>query len=116
MINRITSLILAGALFMVTPAFSKSLNTNTGNASWYHVKGKRTASGTHYQYSVAHRSLPFGTKLLVTNLLNGKQIVAVVNDRGPFICNRIIDLSVNAASVLGFIRRGHTKVHIQVIH
>ena len=119
MIKHGISLIIAGVLFMSTPAISKSLNTNTnvGSASWYNVKGKRTASGKHYSgYTVAHRSLPFGTRLLVTNILNGRQITAVVNDRGPFIRGRIIDLSANAADALSFRGRGHTKVHIQIVH
>ncbi len=60
--------------------------------------------------TAAHRTLPFGTKLKVTNQRNGKTVVVRINDRGPFIRGRVIDLSKAAAVQLGFIRSGHTKI------
>lgn len=63
-------------------------------------------------YTAAHRSLPFGTKVRVTNKLNGKSIIVRINDRGPFIKGRIIDVSKAAAAQLGMISRGHAPVCI----
>ncbi len=60
--------------------------------------------------TAAHRTLPFGTRLKVTNQHNGKSVIVRVNDRGPFIRGRMLDLSRGAASRLGFIGSGHTKV------
>jgi rare lipoprotein A len=60
--------------------------------------------------TAAHRTLPFGTKVKVTNQRNGKSVVVRINDRGPFARGRVLDLSKAAASQLGFIRSGHTKV------
>lgn len=60
--------------------------------------------------TAAHRTLPFGTKVKVTNKINGKSVVVRINDRGPFIKGRIIDVSKAAAAKLGIIRRGHAPV------
>ena len=89
----------------------------TGNASFYADKfeGRTTASGEKYKHSkltAAHKTLPFGTILRVTNLENDKEVVVRVNDRGPFVKGRIIDLSKSAAEQLGFIIQGVTKVEI----
>ena len=65
--------------------------------------------------TAAHRSLPFGTKLRVTNTLNGRSQIVRINDRGPFIKGRIIDVSRAAAAELGMIRRGHAPVCITVL-
>lgn len=83
-----------------------------GGASWYALHSK-TASGERMNPSAltaAHRSLPFGTKVKVVNQRNGKAVVVRINDRGPFIRGRIIDLSKAAASALGFVGAGHTKI------
>lgn len=82
-----------------------------GVASFYHDKyhGRKTANGEIYNkdsLTCAHRTLPFGTKLLITNLDNSKTVQVVVNDRGPFIDNREIDLSYAAADSLDFIEKG----------
>ncbi|MGB7431366.1 MAG: septal ring lytic transglycosylase RlpA family protein [Ahrensia sp.] len=85
-----------------------------GDASWYALNS-RTASGEMMNpdaMTAAHRSLPFGTKVTVTNKLNGKSIVVRINDRGPFIKGRVIDVSKAAAAQLGMIRRGHAPVCI----
>lgn len=60
--------------------------------------------------TAAHRSLPFGTKMKIVNRSNGKAVVVRINDRGPFIKGRVIDLSKAAANKLGFIGKGHTKI------
>lgn len=65
--------------------------------------------------TAAHRSLPFGSKIKVTNQRNGKSVVVRINDRGPFIKGRVIDLSKAAANQLGFIRSGHTKICMESV-
>jgi rare lipoprotein A len=85
-----------------------------GHASWYALRS-RTASGEMMNPSAmtaAHRSLPFGTKMLVENLSNGKAVVVRINDRGPFIAGRIIDVSKAAASSLGMLGSGTAKVRV----
>ena len=68
-----------------------------------------------YIVSAAHKSYPLGTKVRVTNLKNGKSIKLIINDRGPFVKGRIIDLSYKAARKLDFVNQGTTKVRIDVI-
>ena len=85
-----------------------------GHASWYALRS-RTASGEMMnpsEMTAAHRSLPFGTKVLVENLNNGKSVVLRINDRGPFIKGRIIDVSKAAASVLGMLGSGTARVKV----
>ena len=94
--------------------------TFRGWASYYSndFHNRKTSSGELYdkdKLSAAHRDLPFGTKLKVTNLKNGKSVVVVVNDRGPFVANRIIDLSYRAAKEIDMIKDGITEVQIEVI-
>jgi rare lipoprotein A len=91
-----------------------------GFASYYADKfqGMATASGVPYDslsYSAAHPSLPFGSKLLVTNIQNERKIEVVINDRGPFLKNRIIDLSKAAAKELKMIDTGVIKVRLQLV-
>lgn len=88
-----------------------------GSASWYALTSK-TASGERMNPSAmtaAHRSLPFGSKIRVTNQRNGRSVVVRINDRGPFIKGRVIDLSKAAANELGFIRAGHTRICMEKI-
>jgi rare lipoprotein A len=99
---------------------TKSLETLTGTASFYsdRLHNRRTASGVPYDrnaYVAAHRSLPFGTVLRVTNLTNDRVVTVRVVDRGPFIKGRILDLSRRAAEDLNFIRAGLTEVRIEVL-
>jgi rare lipoprotein A len=89
-----------------------------GVASWYGSKfhGKRTASGeiyNMYDLTAAHRWLPFGTLVKVINLRNHRAVVVRINDRGPFVKNRIIDLSYAAARALGMIGSGTAPVEIE---
>ena len=91
-----------------------------GEASWYGpgFHGKKTASGDIYnqnKLTAAHKTLPLGTKARVTNLDNGSRVEVEINDRGPFVQGRIIDLSRAAAGVLGFVESGTVPVTIQVI-
>lgn len=88
--------------------------SQTGKASYY-KHGKRTASGERFNasdYTAAHRTLPFGTRVLVTNLDTGISVIVRVNDRGPFVKSRIIDVSYGAAKVLGITRTGVAQVKI----
>jgi rare lipoprotein A len=93
------------------------LRTETGMASFYANKhnGKKTANGERYQHTkltAAHKTLPFGTMVKVTNLSNGKTVEVRINDRGPFVRGRIIDLSRSAAKQIDMIRAGVTRVKI----
>ena len=88
-----------------------------GIASYY-WQGQQTASGARFNPSAmtaAHRSLPFGTRVLVTNRNNGRSVTVTINDRGPFIKGRIIDLSRGAAGVIGMTGSGVAPVSIQVL-
>lgn len=85
-----------------------------GHASWYALTSK-TASGERMnpnELTAAHRSLPFGTKVLVENLNNGRSVVVRINDRGPFVGGRIIDLSKAAAAQIGMLGSGTAKVRV----
>jgi len=89
-----------------------------GNASYYGDKfhGRATASGERFNQNAltaAHRTLPFGTKVTVTNLKNGKKVVVKINDRGPFSKSRVIDLSKEAAKKIGMIQAGIVPVELQ---
>ena len=91
-----------------------------GRASWYGpgFHGRRTASGERFNIwamTAAHRSLPFGTKVRVTNLRNGRSVVVRINDRGPYSGGRVIDLSKAAAQAIGMIRSGTAPVRIEVM-
>ena len=102
---------LAAALLSISTA----AYAQCGGASWYGpgFNGKRAASGEIFNenaMTAAHRSLPFGTKVMVTDQRTGRQISVTINDRGPFVGSRIIDLSKAAATELGFRNRGTTSV------
>jgi len=101
-----------------TPAMQGEL-PQTGNASWYgpQHQGKRTASGEIFDqglFTAAHRTLPFGSKIKVTNLANGKSVEVKINDRGPFAEDRIIDLSQGAAKALEMLQSGKTTVRLEL--
>ncbi len=94
--------------------------TEQGVASWYGTQfnGRRTSDGEIYnmfQYTAAHRTLPFGAVVRVTNLSNGKEVEVRINDRGPFVANRIIDLSYSAAVAIGMIGTGTAPVRLDVV-
>lgn len=91
--------------------------SSCGGASWYALYSK-TASGERMNPSLmtaAHKSLRFGTKVKVTNRNNGKSVIVRINDRGPFIRGRVLDLSKAAAQDIGMIRSGHAKVCYEII-
>ncbi|WP_249691502.1 septal ring lytic transglycosylase RlpA family protein [Stappia sp. WLB 29] len=87
-----------------------------GRASWYELTG-RTASGTRANpeaLTAAHRKLPFGAKVQVENLSNGRKVTLTIVDRGPFVRGRVIDVSRRAARELKFINKGVTRVRVTV--
>jgi rare lipoprotein A len=91
-----------------------------GLASYYGGEhhGRRTASGAVFdagQLTAAHRTLPFGTRVRVTNLDNGRRVVVTVTDRGPFRRERVIDVSRRAAKDLGFLRAGTARVRLEAV-
>ncbi len=108
-------------LSLVTNAFlRKPKNTYYGIASWYGpgFHGRRTANGevfNQYDLTAAHKTLPFNTKVLVTNLKSNKSIVVRINDRGPFIGERIIDLSEEAARKLNSKKDGLVYVKVEIL-
>jgi peptidoglycan lytic transglycosylase len=98
-------------------AYDGKANAETGRASWYALTSK-TASGERCDpgaLTAAHPTLPFGTKVRVENLKNGRTVVVRINDRGPYVAGRIIDLTRAAAGRLGFVESGVAKVRITVL-
>ena len=113
---------------VVKPAVTKaskpqesSLKTFTGIASWYSIKtnfGRKTASGrllSNGAHTAAHKTLPFGTRVRVTCLFNGKSEILYITDRGPYVKGRVIDVTIGSAQRLGFYSRGITKVKVEVL-
>lgn len=99
----------------------KNTTSKTGLASYYahQFHGRKTASGERFNMhamTVAHKTLPFGTKLKVTCESTGKSVVVKVNDRGPFHGNRVLDLSYGAAKALGTVGKGVSKVKYEILN
>jgi len=99
---------------------TRERDRQVGYASFYARAhdGRRTASGERYdmdEMTAAHRTLPFGTRVRVTNLSNGREAVVRINDRGPFRKGRVIDVSYAAARKLGLVRSGVAKVRVEVL-
>jgi len=107
--------------FMITGcAATRGSVIDTGVASWYGpgFHGKTTANGETYDQSAmtaAHRTLPFNTVVRVTNVENGKSVTVRINDRGPYVNNRVIDLSYAAAREIGMIDAGLARVRLQLV-
>jgi len=102
-IKPLATIALSAALALMSPAIVRA---ETGPASYY---------GSSSSHTAAHPSLPFGTRVRVTNMNNGKAVVVKINDRGPFIGGRVIDLSLGAARALGMIHSGVAPVRIQIV-
>jgi rare lipoprotein A len=99
---------------------TKNSPYEVGTASWYgeYFQGKETASGEPFDMqalTAAHPTLPLGSFVRVTNLRNGRAIVVRINDRGPFVERRIIDVSYNTARILGFRERGLQRVRLDLV-
>jgi len=103
-----------------SPTGAQVAHSQVGLASWYGrpFHGRTTASGERYDMhalTAAHRTLAFGTRVRVVNLKNGKSVVVRINDRGPFVKGRIVDVSRRAADQLAFRQDGITKVRVEVL-
>jgi rare lipoprotein A len=118
-LNRKMRIIITLIIGFVT--LTSSLANQTGQASWYSIKcngGTKTASGERLVDSAptaAHKTLPMGTKVKVTNLHNGKSEIVKISDRGPYTKGRIIDVTVGVAERLGFKKNGVAKVKVEVV-
>ena len=102
---------------MVGLSGEASAASQCGKASWYSM-GTKTANGERMNaaaLAAAHRSLPFGTRVKVENLSNGKSVVVRINDRGPFIGGRVIDLTRGAAEQIGMVKSGVARVKVTVV-
>ena len=104
-----------------TASQSRSSWVQVGTASWYGKRfhGRQTASGDTYdmfQFTAASRTIPLGTLVKVTNLRNGKWVIVKVNDRGPYVGHRVMDVSYGAAQMMGFRQRGLERVRLEVIN
>ncbi|MEX1179904.1 MAG: septal ring lytic transglycosylase RlpA family protein [Cucumibacter sp.] len=111
----VVALIAAIGVVGGTAAPNFARDQQCGGASWYAMAGNRTASGERMDPSAmtaAHRTLPFGTIVMVTNERNGRSLNLRINDRGPFVHGRIIDVSKAAATKLGFLGAGSAEVCI----
>jgi rare lipoprotein A len=100
------------------PSPEQEPRAQVGLASFYgrRHRGRRTASGARYDpaaFTCAHRTEPFGVRLAVTDLDTGRSVVVTVNDRGPFVRGRVIDLSLAAARALGMVERGVARVRVE---
>lgn len=119
-----TALVAAVAFLAMFSAVAKTSQPRTiqeGQASWYCIKcngGTHTASGetlNDWAMTAAHKTLPMGTKVRVTNMDNGKSVVVRINDRGPYIKRRIIDVTKGVAKKLDFLNDGVVPVTVEVL-
>lgn len=119
-VNNVTSAAVNAQKVSLEPSTGKLRALQSGVASYYGpgFHGRRTANGETFNMNAmtaAHRTLPFGTKLKVTNLNNGQSAIVRVNDRGPYTGGRVIDLSVAAAKQIGSTQAGTAKVKLEVV-
>ena len=110
-----TTVKLCAVAIVLAASSAPTLADSIGTASYYGkgFHGRRAANGERFNMNAmtaAHRSLPFGTRLQVTNVRNGRSVVVRISDRGPFIRGRVLDLSYGAARALDFVRSGTAKV------
>lgn len=121
MMLAIAPILLAGcASVQSVDATKRAVNLERGQASFYadRYQSRKTASGERYDHgkrTAAHKTLPFGTRVKVTNTKNNKTVVVKINDRGPFVKGRIIDLSKSAFSRIGNTSAGILPVTLEVI-
>jgi rare lipoprotein A len=102
----------------IVPATRSAASVSPYGVASFYKDDQATASGERFdpsQLTAAHRTLPFGTRLRVTNVETGRSVTVRVNDRGPYIAGRSVDLSYSAADTIGMVERGVTKVKIEVV-
>jgi rare lipoprotein A len=106
------------------PAFAANNRNSAGSSAEfdglasYYTEGATTANGEAFDghaLTAAHRTLPFGTRVRVTNVSNGRSVIVRINDRGPFVPGRVVDVSFSAAETLGMTGAGVTKVKLEVV-
>jgi rare lipoprotein A len=116
--NRTASFVTNGRASLATnKRAAGTAGAMSGIASFY-SEGSQTASGEKFdghQLTAAHRTLPFGTRVRVTNVTNGRSVTVRINDRGPFVPGRVVDVSTSAAETLGMTERGIAKVKLEVV-
>ena len=113
----------AGRLAIRSPSAASAIqnyvanagSTQIGRASFYSGASRTANGGFVGAATCAHRSLPFGTRVLVTNLANARQAILTVNDRGPFVHGRVLDVSRGAAGILGMLHAGVSQIRMQVL-
>ncbi len=127
--RQLARVVLASAILVVAgcsvgqheaPLPSPSGGVQVGTASWYGSahQGGTTSSGERFdqrEFTAAHRTLPLGTRARVTNVANGRSVIVRINDRGPFVRGRVLDVSYGAARALGIVRCGTARVRIEVL-
>jgi len=118
----VSSALIAALLLIGTEASAASpaKKAQAGMASYYHDRfnGRRTASGARYnkgELSAAHKTLPLGSRVRVTDSRSGRSVVVRINDRGPYARGRVIDLSRAAASEIGLVSKGVSRVTLEVL-
>ena len=98
---------------------SGDVKTASQGVASYYTEGTKTASGERFntlEMTAAHPTLPLGTKLRVTNVASGRSVMVRVNDRGPYVHGRVVDVSYSAADALGMVGKGVAKVKLDVVH
>lgn len=105
----------AGIAAVLSLAATTAADAQCGRASWYGpgFNGRSTANGERFNqggFTAAHKSLPFGTRLRITNKTNGRSVIVRVNDRGPYVGGRFLDLSKGAATKIGLVKSGTSAV------
>lgn len=106
-------IVILSGLFSSNITYANIINNNS-TSSWYNDRSGRTASGMRATYGVAHKTLPFGTRIHITNPRNGRSVTAVVTDRGPFVKGRNLDVNQNVARSLGF--NGVAHLNYSIVH
>jgi rare lipoprotein A len=117
-VNIIAKLFLGILVLGLTAQTASAARHQCGKASWYALYSK-TASGEYANpkaMTAAHRTLPFGTKVKVINVKNGRSVIVRINDRGPFVKGRVIDVTKAAARKLGFENKGITSVKVETLN
>jgi rare lipoprotein A len=117
--NRTTSLVTNGRGSLTPNKGSGGAPGEMYGLASFYTEGSQTASGEKFdghKMTAAHPTLPFGTQVRITNVTNGRSVTVRINDRGPFVAGRVVDVSYSAAETLGMTERGIAKVKLEVVH
>jgi rare lipoprotein A len=116
--NRTTSFVTNGRASLATNKRSGGAPSEMYGIASFYTEGSQTASGEKFdghKMTAAHPTLPFGTRVRITNVTNGRSVTVRINDRGPFVAGRVVDVSYSAAESLGMTERGIAKVKLEVV-